>query len=422
MTLEVVDALGCCELRRRSADLDGSIPLRAARACVPLLEGNAFGWSICASVDISLVRRRSRWRLADDDLVRRARAAVPYLMTEGLLPTGTWAHQLADGPLFELDGRVALWTGLLLRSATEQTLWSSDAGARRNRDVAVGELARVVGPRWMPLVLELRPRPRLERCVLGGELATLAAVDPVSWRFVDLADARDIGEAHLRFYDAAYFADKREGPTRKYRRMLGDAVDARVSVPTVVRAGSCTVAAEACEREHTADGVVRGRLQRLVFRNALRFEARFDGRKVHVDADRDQLARNASAIDACWRGVFGEQRVAEQRGALWYLTKYFTPHVDGEPHFFVKPGVLSATPAGVATLVDGIGDEGYDVLRGVVRTDRFGAVPAVFSMWGSGTTIEVPVGRPLARMLAFRHGADAPTLQRHAPLPMASRR
>src|SRR5262249_51109484 len=41
---EVLDILGgLVRLTRRSPTLDGSVPLRVARACLPLLEGNAYG-------------------------------------------------------------------------------------------------------------------------------------------------------------------------------------------------------------------------------------------------------------------------------------------------------------------------------------------------------------------------------------------
>ncbi len=422
--IEVVDALGRCELRRRPADLDGSVPLRAARACVPLLEGNAFGWSIAARSEVALRRRWSTWRIDDEAIVRAARAAVPYLTAHGLLDDGPWTRRLADGPLFEDSGRLGWWTGLLIRTSAPMTLWLGDAGARRNRDVAIGEINLVVGERWMPLVLELEPSRGLDQLELGGEIASLAAVDPrPNWRFVELSDAPEVGAAHLRFYDAAYFDDKREGATKKYRRLLAEPADnPGATAAVVVRVGPCTVTVEPCEREHSAAGPRSGSgLSRLVFRNAIAFRARHDGRRVHIDADRDQLAANAAEIEATWRTAFPAETLARHRGALLYLAKYFTPHVDGEPHFFVKPTALLATPPGIATLVDGIGGAGYDVQRGVVRTDRFGAVPAVFAMWGSGATIDVPLGRPLARMLTFTHGRDAPALRRLDSLPTAAR-
>jgi hypothetical protein len=186
--------------------------------------------------------------------------------------------------------------------------------------------------------------------------------------------------------------------------------------------GPRTVALEPCEREHGPAGPREGgTLLRFVFKNAIDFTARWDGQRVHVEFDAAELARAAAAIESEWAAVVGTQAIADHKGALWYLTKYFTPHVPGEPHFFVKPWALCASGPGVALLVDGIGGPGWDVLRGVTRSDRFGAMPAVFTLWGSGARIEVPRGRPLLRMLPFVHDREALAPKWHDPLPTAAR-
>ncbi|HWB82372.1 MAG TPA: hypothetical protein VG755_45720 [Nannocystaceae bacterium] len=418
-SFEVVDALGLVGLARRSADLEGSIPLRAARACVPLLEGNAFGWLVQLRAPLVMRRRRGSWTLDDEAFVRRARACVPILLADGWLAPGAWAHALARGPLVEQGGRLLLWTGLLVRGAT---LWIGSAGGRRNRDVDVGEVAITEGDAWVPLVLELTPARGVDRLELVDELATIARVDnELPRRIVALADARDVGAAHLHFYDASYFAEKREGPTKKYRRLLADDVPPRSHAEIVAVAfGPRTLALEPCAREHAAAGPRDGsRLVRFVFRTPLAFSARYDGQRVQLDYDKGELARAAATIEAEWTSVFGTDAIAEHRGALWYLTKYFTPHVAGEPHFFVKPWALCASGPGVSLLVDGIGGPGFDVLRGVIRSDRFGATPAVFALWGSGTRIEVARGQPLVRLLPFVHDDEAPRW--HEPLPTAAR-
>ena len=54
--VEVLRALGAfAALERRSATLDGNVPLRVAQACMPFLEGNALGWQIV--LDPPLVAR-----------------------------------------------------------------------------------------------------------------------------------------------------------------------------------------------------------------------------------------------------------------------------------------------------------------------------------------------------------------------------
>jgi hypothetical protein len=93
--------------------------------------------------------------------------------------------------------------------------------------------------------------------------------------------------------------------------------------------------------------------------------------------------------------------VERDRRALWYLTKYFTPHPPGDPHFFVKPFAFTRTPPGWSSLVEGIHGDGYDVLRGVVSTDVFHATPAVFHLRTAGAPVAVAAGTPLVRVIAI---------------------
>lgn len=420
---EVIDALGWSRLERRTADLDGSIPLRAARACVPLLEGNAYGWQVGFGRRVGLRRRRGRWQLDDEAMVRAARACVPYLVAHGFLQ-GEWPALLGAGPVCRarsFAGAIGLWTGLLVRAGASP-LRISPCGNRRNRDVDVDEVIIRERRSWVPLVLELRPRGVVS-LMLTTEIATLAPVSlDLERRIGGLAEYRQLGEAHLGFFDSAYFDAKRQGPTKKYRALLGErGAGTSISQAVVAVAGPVAITAEPATREHAAGGPRAGSVPAgFVFRNLVPFVARDDGIAVQIEPDRDVLARTASAIESAWREVFGAAALEGHRGALWYLTKYFTPHVTGEPHFFVKPPALFATPPGWSLLIDGIHGRGYDVMRGIVRTDRFHAAPAVFRV-EPGVTIEVAARTPLCRLLPVVHGEDASEPRWHQPLPTAAR-
>jgi hypothetical protein len=224
-----------------------------------------------------------------------------------------------------------------------------------------------------------------------------------------LAEAPEVGRAHAAFYDAAYFATKKGEPTRKYRRLV-----ARERAPDTHEAARCEVitagpsahAIAAVDRFLTAAGPEprarpedARRLDQLVFRNAVGFEARFDGHSLAIEPDAKALAASGSVVAQAFAQALGDDFFAGHRGALLYLTKYFTPHPPGEPHFFVKPWAFTRTPPGWSSLLEGAHGEGWDVMRGVISTDVFFATPAVFWVHRLGAPIRVPAGEPLLRVI-----------------------
>ncbi|WP_234023588.1 hypothetical protein [Sorangium cellulosum] len=451
---EVLDALGLCRLTRRSGDLDGAVPLRVAKACVPLLEGNTFGHQITLAWPIEVQRRLGSLRAEPagehrEALLRAHRAALPRLVSQGFLaPDGAWHRALRGGLAWTCRTglgrpRLRLWTGLLVRP--DPGIWLRVAGAanRRNVLIEVSEVYLADDGAFVPLVVELRVGDEAPGSLrLEGEIACLAPVRPdVRIEACALADAPEVGRAHAAFYDARYFAAKKGEVTRKYRRLVGGkAGEAKGSAGEgSARAGDVgegRAGEGSADEENTGEGnagparvrlVVAGpaapeitevtevttaagpdpvpwrggarRLASLVVRNAVPFRATFDGHTLAVAPEAQRLAEGAAAVERTFARVFGEDFIAANRGALWYLTKYFTPHPPGEPHFFVKPWAFTRTPPGWSSLLDGVHGDGYDVMRGVVATDVFFATPAVFHVRRIGAPIEVPEGAPLLRVL-----------------------
>jgi hypothetical protein len=287
----------------------------------------------------------------------------------------------------------------IVRAPRGVRLRVSNAANRRNRLVDVRE-AWIDEDAWTPLVVDVRVRA-LDEVRVTGEIACVAAFAAgARVDVVDLADAPELGRAHAAFYDAAYFASKkRVGPTRKYRRLVrGDErgeldeeargerdEEARV---TVARAGPSRV-----EVERIA-GVAS-----LLVRNDVAFRAIYDGHTLAIDHDARALDAAARDVEARWAKTFGDAAVERDRRALWYLTKYFTPHPPGEPHFFVKPWTFTRTPRGWSCLLEGVQNEAFDVMRGVVATDAFHATPAVFWMHAIGERVRVAAGAPLVRVV-----------------------
>lgn len=418
---EVLDALGLAKLTKRTPTLDGAVPLRVAQACNPLLEGNAFGFQITLTTTVLVTTSLGRLSAVIADEARREalaashRSALARLVAQGFLEReGVWSRLLAQG-LFQVErsglraARLRLWTGLLVRPSPGVWLRIAGAGNRRNLLFEVDEVAVADEGAFVPVILDLAIGAGTHGPVrLEGEIATLAPVAPdAEIDTLSLADAPEVGRAHAEFYDAAYFATKKGEVTRKYRRRV-----AREEAPRapgsarcqVVSAGPSEATISRTPRLLTREGVrdaaeATSGVRYVVHRNLVPFEARFDGHSLTIDAAVRALAKAAAAVEATWTSALGPTFVEEHRSALWYLTKYFTQHPPGEPHFFVKPCAFTRTAPGWSCLLEGVHGDGYDVMRGVVSTDVFFATPAVFWLHRIGGPIRVGAGEPLLHVM-----------------------
>jgi hypothetical protein len=296
-------------------------------------------------------------------------------------------------------------------------VWLRVSGAANRRSHLFDvEEALVAGDDLVPLVLHLALGPAARQAGIAGEIACVAPVRPgIPVTEIPLDGAPEVGGAHASFYDDDYLATKRRGVTRKYRKLLEQLPegqsperDRRDDEPPAARLVTldgprCTVVVK--DRILTAASPTPREARGLALHvvrvaNDVPFTARYDGHTLRIDPDAEALAHHARSTEATWARVFGAGAIHRDRRALWYLTKYFTPHPPGEPHFFVKPRAFLWTSAGVSSLIEGFHGEGYDVLRGVVATDVFHATPAVFALHGSaGEAIRVPAGTPLIDVL-----------------------
>ena len=409
---DVLDTLGgAFALTRASPTLDGSIPLRAAQACTPFLEGNRAGLQLSLRHRLELRTSLGGVTLLapPEPLVRAHKGSAPRYSAEGLLPPDSaWRRPIERRLLWRggRGSRVSLFTGLFVRPRAGVVLRVGDAGNRRNVLFEVEERWIADSKRFVPLVLSLVLGKDAEQpLALHGELATLMAFDPrVRLARKQLREAKEIGQAHFAFYDQRYFEQKKRAATKKYKRMLAQAKDGTakpegrlemvLAGPESIReADSATfVTPEGCERRATP-------VPHFVFDNALPFSARFDGHDTVVEPERAALKRFAETTRETWARSFDAETLEAHPGALWYFTKYVTPHQAGEPYFFLKPPALFETSPGWSTLVEGIPGPGYEVLRGIVATDRFHALPAVFRLGFPGRKVAVKAGAPLARFL-----------------------
>ncbi|MBX3190730.1 MAG: hypothetical protein KF819_27275 [Labilithrix sp.] len=410
------EALGAFEplarLVERDGTLDGSVPLRVAQACVPLLEGNALGHRIVFSKRLVVRARLGRRRLEAsrelEEIDRAHAAAIPLLAAQGFLRRGgAWYTQLEKSWWWVERSVLRVWTGLLVRPRPGTWLRVTGAGSRAILGLGVRAAWIADAGELVPLVLDFDAAPDGAR--LEGEVATIVPVVPgVRAEIVMLRDQPALGEAHAAFYDAKYFAAKKSGEvTRKYRRTIArakatDEVASRGSLRVAHLAGPRPEVAtidRALGPGFTSPVAVSSSLQVVRFANAVGFTAHYDGNTLAIEPDRAALARGARAVTSELAAALGEGFVPSHEGAVLYLTKYFTPHPHGEPHFFVKPWAFTETPPGWSSILEGVRGEGFDVMRGVVWTDRFHATPAVFAVCPT-RKIRVPAGARLLEVAA----------------------
>jgi hypothetical protein len=433
---DVLDAFGgFSRLVRRSPTLDGSVSLRATQGCAPLLEGNELGHQVVLTRPLMVDRAFGRWRVREDEawntVERARRAALPMLRARGLVPAAAWPS-LERGVLTGERGELRLWTGLCVRPRAGAWLLVESVANRRCRSFTVRPRVVPMDDGWVPLVLELRPATGVRTLRLHGEVACLVVVEPgLSLERVSLVERPAAARGHLRFYAQSYFEAKQRGElTRRYRKTI-DATPQPLAAPpaagAVVEAGPCPGAIEAFEECLLPSGPAprvpagRGTLSRMRFDNVIDFEARWDGHSVALDYDQARLRALAAGLRPAFEAALGPELVAAHPGALLYLTKYFTPHPPGEPHFFVKPWAFTVLPPGWSALVDGVHGPGYDVMRGVVHADQFFATPAVFQLFELQRPLAVPAGQPLLRVtpiprLRLAAAAAVGTLEGVGPL------
>src|SRR4030095_382015 len=115
---EIVTLLpGFTSLHKRSGELDGNLPVRAARYCGPVFEGNAAGFQITLAQPMTLARtRRGNTRcVVTDPTLKQVRQevdeALEKAVTHGLLARDDYWHRMFRGNALPTRGhRLAIWT------------------------------------------------------------------------------------------------------------------------------------------------------------------------------------------------------------------------------------------------------------------------------------------------------------------------
>lgn len=401
---------GFARLTKRSPTFDGAVPLRVAQGCVPLLQGNAYGFQVTLTREVRVRRGFAGLKIqADLESVERERFAnVPRLYALGLLDRNDpRAPSVQSVVSVGKNSRIRLFTGLLLKPEPGVLLRVTSAANRRNTSIEVDEEWIPAAAGFVPLVLSIHVPGE---ATLLGEVACVGPLQAgVGIRRRALRDAPEVAEAHVTFYDQAYFDTKKSEVSLKYRRQVAHEkpppTKTTVVSAEIVEAGPVDWSVVAAGPFTKAPEGSAPLLDSAVFRSPFTFTALFDGHTLAIDVDKDQVAKAAVAVKHTFKEAMGAQDfLSLHRGALWYLTKFFTPHPPGDPHFFVKPWAFTRTPVGWSSVLDGIHGDGYDILRGVVSTDSFFATPAVFRVIREGSAIHILKGQPLLRVIPAPRG------------------
>lgn len=413
---DVLDVFGgATQLDKPNATLDGSVHLRAAKACSPLLDGNAFGFQVNLKQKLTFDKSLLGIKLTglSDDFARTIAGSMPRVLAEGLLdPRGTWAESFQESVACREQGQrrqVSIFTGLFVKPRDGHCLRLGHAGNRRNLAFDVEEYWIIDCEKFTPLVVTLSFFPDVPfPLTVSGEIATIAPLPArVPWRLLEKEEEKTLGRAHVDFFDADYFARKKSASTKKYRQMMDKEPEA--TLPKAEFVGEATLGPRAIRPISmravlTNSGVEvhsSADLRSSAFYNVVPFACSFDGYMAHVEPDKSALDDFAKRTRQVWEQLFGSEFLGQHKGALWYFTKYITPHQAGEPYFFVKPPALLVTPPGYSTLIEGVPGPGYSILRGIVATDVFHALPAVFRVDQPLRQVEIAHGAPLTRFYHF---------------------
>jgi hypothetical protein len=339
-------------LRAPSSLLDGNIPLRAAQACVPFIEGNGAGLSLHPPRSIVLRKTRAAWTCADPTVsLYTRRASLIATIDTGLVIEPV-------GAVLELD-----------RSYN-----------RSDRRVEV-QHARIDERTALRLVLKLCTPPDEQEIVLDGPLASMLMVPSrVRWNIADLPCAKAMVDRHATFFDRQYFIDKRRGVTKRYRKRSREPLASLVD-PAQCDAVVLPLTSAVAQEQHS-----------LVIHAELSFHAESYGSHTRCRADAGALEARMRALCAAWSSL---RPLSDDDPSLSYFANYVTAHSHGDPRVLVKPSLLVATRQDWVLVVDGPRAE---CLRGVSEAQWFHAVPVVMDVW---TRLSVHAGSPIARVRAI---------------------
>lgn len=342
--------------------LDGNIPLRAAQSCVPFVEGNGVGLSLRPPRPIVLAKRRGQWLCTDPSItVEPSRGALSLRIDTGLAVEPVGAEIEFERSFNRSDRRVKIQP-TRIRVRTDLTLSMQVELDARDDELALD------GPLASLLLLPAAPR----------------------WARADEPCATAMIDRHRAFFDRSYFAEKRDGATKRYRERSREALTSLVDPARAdVLVLSLTSAASLDERG-------------LALRAECAIDAECFGATTRCHTSAEAIASRAASLRAAIEPL---RALPEDDPALLYFAHYAMAHTHGDPRVLVKPSVLLATREDWVLVVDG---PRVESLRGVSEAAWFHAAPVVLDVHGR---LRIRAGEPLGRARVMPRSMVHPQLE-----------
>lgn len=433
---EVVTLLsGFTTLTKRSGELDGNLPVRAARYCGPVFEGSAAGFQITLAQPMTIARaatavtggtkgrrrdtatgaggRGGRGpRLSCDltpptlqQVTEEVNDALERGVRAGLLERDGYWHRLFTGDAMPIRGtRLLVWTGHMIRPRAGVWLLVGGAYNRRSRVTAVDHIVSDPG-RWVPLVVEIDGRDTTEHPTwLEGELGCVTPLSPAARVRLERLRA---GAPELKqfgdFFSEEYFETKGKHPTAAYvRRQRDHRVKATdTCAARMLYVGPDIHGVESFARFVTPQGFTTkpsspGHVEYGVVRNIAPTRWRWEG-QTHTTFE-VRKERYLPELEALWRATFGDTRPS----GLEFLRGHMMGEHWDQPYVQYQPWVFTSTPLGWSSLVDGYHRvPAYDGMRAVIATDWFHALAMVYRIFGPSEA-RIPLRAPMLRTVPVR--------------------
>jgi hypothetical protein len=409
VAFEIVTLMaGFSALTKRSGEVDGNLPVRAARYCGPVFEGSAAGFQITLAQPMTVARNRAGKIACDmtpptlqqvtgdvDDALERG-------IAEGLIARDGYWHRLLRGDSMPVRGnRLIVWTGHMIRPRPGVWLLIGGAFNRRSRVAVVDHL--VTDPaQFVPLVIEIDARNVTKDPIwMESELACVTPLSPAArMRKEQLQPNAPELQQFGSFFSEEYFEAKGKHPTAHYvRRQRDNRVKAEPTCDArLLYVGPDVHTIHEFERFATPYGFSKtpssaGSAQFALVRNIAPTKWVWQG-QTHTSFDVNKK-RHLPALESLWHATFGDANPS----GLEFMSGYMMGEHWDQPYIQFQPWVLTATPPGWSSLVDGVHHApAYDGMRAVIATDWFFGLAMVYRMFGPAS-VSIPYRTPLLRAL-----------------------